>query len=96
MRPARSLVRLSSVAAVVAVAGSCGAIAPERSCREQAANANVAGTWVLSGKGTRESCSNGDLDGSFELRSAAPLEIRQGPGPGGTDLLALDLSLIHI
>ncbi len=91
--------RLVAMSGALALAGlALAACAPANDgfppgCHEEPGNANLAGTWVLTGEGTRKSCSATDLDGGFDLRSGMPLDVRQSPGPDGTDLLALETPL---
>ncbi|MBI5507511.1 MAG: hypothetical protein HY903_02040 [Deltaproteobacteria bacterium] len=52
-------------------------------------DADVSGTWLLSGRGSRTGCADKVLDGDFSLDGMVPLQVRQAPQAGLPDTLSL-------
>ncbi len=58
-------------------------------CRDEPADADLAGTWLLTGSGVRTGCSDSRFEGDFRIEASVGLVIAQQDNDPNADTLTL-------
>jgi hypothetical protein len=83
-----------AIAGSVVLLGGCDLLKGSPICDNTAAPQSVAGTWVIEGNGTRQNCTDPNLNDDFSLGPSAALKILESAQPApstASDLLLMTL-----